>query len=789
MGARTSRVRRIATWLALAGSLAAGLAFVLVRATVPSDGARVGFYSGAWSAEGIRIAPIDQPAPGLESGDLVVSVDGRSMNAWLGDALDPGLARPTAGVPMPYALVRDQTPMLVDITWEVPAVGATLLDGWSVILFSIGTALIAAFVFLRRPDEPAATALVLAACGAAGSSIPWFLGTTVSDVVRGGPFVLHALVTGPLYMLLWPAGLHLALVFPTRAAAVRRRPAVIPAVYVVTLGAYVVLTVAAWVASPTGLDWVGTWPVTQVAIVVPTLAVTVIAIALRYLRTRDPVLRARVRLASLGAAISGALGLLLFMGPVLVTGQPLIPDSALGLMALPLPLGLAGGILRDRLFDIDVVVNRTLVYGTLTAGVLAVYAVATATITALLGGNQGYGVSLLAAGLAALAALPLRDALQRAINRVMYGQRDEPWRVMHTLGTRLEWATDPDRAFPAIAGTVAETLRLPYVAVEVTDEVGREVVVAEHGTQAESVESIPLVHGAEPVGRLVLGLRTGERAFRPDELDLLHDLARQAGAAIHAQRLRSALADSRARLVVAREEERRRLRRDLHDGLGPALAAIGMRAETSAAILAEDPSAARRQLDEMARDVQSALVDVRRLIDGLRPPALDELGLLGAISQQASRLDGGQASSNGSASASGTASSGGPTETRAVPVIEVHGDETMQALPAAVEVAAYRIAVEAMTNAVRHADASWCRIQVTAGRQLTIEVEDDGRGLPAGAPRGTGLESMRERATELGGEVMVEPRSSGGTRVVARLPLRGGRTDKDPASQPETHPS
>ena len=336
----------------------------------------------------------------------------------------------------------------------------------------------------------------------------------------------------------------------------------------------------------------------------------------------------------------------------------------------------------------------------------------------------------------------------------MYGQRDEPWRAMHRLGARLEWAVDPDRAFPAIADTVAETLRLPYVGVEVTDEMGRSEIVAEHGAPGRVVEAVPLVHGAEPVGRLLLGVRAGERGFRAAELALLQDLARQAGAAIHAQRLRDDLARSRERLVVAREEERRRLRRDLHDGLGPTLAAIGMRAEAAATVLDEDPEAGRRQLDALGGEIRVALGDVRRLVDGLRPPALDELGLLGAIGQQAARLDGG-ADRDASTAA---------IRVESVPAM-------LPELPAAVEVAAYRIAVEAMTNAVRHAGARLCRVRLEAGSQLTIEVTDDGRGLPATVRPGAGMESMRERATELGGEVAIERRPEGGTRVVARLPI------------------
>jgi signal transduction histidine kinase len=256
------------------------------------------------------------------------------------------------------------------------------------------------------------------------------------------------------------------------------------------------------------------------------------------------------------------------------------------------------------------------------------------------------------------------------------------------------------------------------------------------------------------VGRLVLGVRSGEKAFHDDELALLADLGRQAGTAVGAIRLRDDLVRSRERLVLAREEERRRLRHDLHDGLGPTLAAIGLRAEASAATLDADPAAARVLLEELAAEVGVALADVRRLVDGLRPPAIDEVGLVAAIDQQARRLEGGTGDATVRISVAGAPS----------PLPE---------LPAAVEVAAYRIAVEAVTNAVRHADARTCRVRIAAGRMLEIEVADDGRGDPAGFVPGTGLESMSARAEELGGELRVEPQAGGGTRVLARLPLAG----------------
>ena len=296
----------------------------------------------------------------------------------------------------------------------------------------------------------------------------------------------------------------------------------------------------------------------------------------------------------------------------------------------------------------------------------------------------------------------------------MYGDRDEPWRAMHRLGDVLEWAAEPDRAFPAIVDTVADALRLPFVALALVDVDGTERVVAERGEARGATVDQPLLHGTERVGRLVLGVRPGETGFRGDELRLLEDLGRQAGTAISAIRLRDDLALSRERLVVAREEERRRLRRDLHDGLGPSLAAIGLRAEASAATLGSDPEGARQLLDELGGDVRVALTDVRRLVDGLRPPALDELGLVEAVRQQAVRLEAG--------GAAGT------------PTISVEArPEPLPELTAAVEVAAYRIALEAVTNAVRHASATTSRVlfDATGEGTLQLEVVDDGQGLPS----------------------------------------------------------
>jgi signal transduction histidine kinase len=328
----------------------------------------------------------------------------------------------------------------------------------------------------------------------------------------------------------------------------------------------------------------------------------------------------------------------------------------------------------------------------------------------------------------------------------MYGERDEPYTVLSRLGQRLETTLAPDAVLPAVVRTVAEALKLPYAAIEVERNDGFEAA-AVTGRPVDDPLRLPLVYGGETVGRLVLGPRARGEAFAPADRRLLDDLAHQIGAAVHAARLTADLQRSRERLVTAREEERRRLRRDLHDGLGPQLAAQTLKVGSARTLYPRDPTVADALLSELEADMEAALSDIRRLVYDLRPPALDELGLAGAIREVAEQYG-----------AKG-------------PRISVHAPEHPSALPAAVEVAAYRIAQEALTNVVRHAEARVCLVRLSLDDGLELEVTDDGVGLPKERRAGVGLCSMRERAEELGGTCMVGPGPSKGTRVLARLPL------------------
>jgi signal transduction histidine kinase len=418
---------------------------------------------------------------------------------------------------------------------------------------------------------------------------------------------------------------------------------------------------------------------------------------------------------------------------------------------VPITVGIA--VLKYRLYDIDLLINRTLVYGALTASVICIYVLVVGYLGALFQTANDLFISLLATGLVAVLFAPLRDRLQRAVNRLMYGERDDPYAVVSRLGQRLEAIIAPEDVLLTIVGTIREALKLPYAAIALPPNGNGFEVVATSGEEPTADPLVlPLSYGGESVGELLLAPRAPGEGFSAADRSLLDGLARHAGVAVHGVRVMADLQRSRERLVLAREEERRRLRRDLHDELAPTLAALGLSTATVGELIPTDPKEAAFANEKLQAAIRATVSDVRRLVYDLRPPALDELGLVEAIRERASRYGMGDQGFRAA----------------------VDAPDELPPLPAAVEVAAYRIVQEALTNVSRHARASACtvRLAYTDGRALTIEVTDDGVGLPDTPEGGVGLHSMRERAAELGGECEIVCSWPSGTRVFARLPFR-----------------
>jgi signal transduction histidine kinase len=736
---------RWAARIVLATSVVALLLSVghtLTRLETPSSGSVIA--AGPYPADGLEVTTLPGVATPLRDGDIVTAIGGRSIAAWLDPAVG-GEASLAIGEVVRFDVRRDGMPIAVDVPLVALPAGSILLGAWGTLAFVLAMLAMGAVVFGIRPGVPAAGALLLAGVGAAGSTVPYLLGNDPLDAVTGQLAPIQ-LGTAAVYLLLWAGLIDFSLVFPRPAAALVRRPALRLVPYVAIPLGYAGALLVALAATPDLLGWIGTWGPLSLIPTIATFIATPLIIAFRWRRAD----LAERRLLRGFAAVLGFIivtDLVVWVVPEALGFPPLLPWTIAAITGLPFPIVIAMSILRHRAFDLDVVVRRSVVYGGLTVLVVAVYAVAAGALGAVLGTSSQFATSLLATGVAALAALPLRDVLHRAATRLVYGDRDEPVRAIRRLGERLELTVDPASMPRVVVDAIGDALRLPYVGLELGAEPGGRLL-AERGVRPAEVIERDLTYGAVPIGRLLVAPRGPADPLSASDLRLLDDLGRQVGVAAHAALLTEDLRASRERLVAAREEERRRLRRDLHDGLGPALAAIGMRAGAAETRLAEDPEAAARLLAELQAEVVMAVGDVRRLVDGLRPPAIDEVGLVGALRLAADRLD----------------SPGAPT-------LDVAADGLLPELPAAVEVAAYRIGTEAMTNAVRHAGASRCSLRLIGGSELTVVVEDDGRGLGEDGGTGVGLSSMHERAAELGGEFRLEARPGGGTRVIARLPL------------------
>ncbi len=731
-------VRRAPAALAI-GLVLLGVLALCVRLDAPADGTVI----TSWQADGV-IVSVPTPDTGLATGDLVTKIGGHRL------ADGPGaLPAPPLGAELTYSVLRDGgTTAAVRI--ERPELYALLRDSWGNVIFIVSLAVLAGAIYLRRPDEPATTPLLVTSAAFLGSTLSFIPGVPAVAMATGGPLLwLYNINIVGVYAVAWGALLAFALRLGEDEQRRSSSPSVLKVAYFgppVLMGIW--LAVAGLIA-PNLLSWFDLVYTGLTVLVVATLVGLVVLGALAYLRSSDPLTRSRLRWIAGGAVASAILGLAFWFLPELIIGYQLLPSGASGLSGLPFVLGIAVALRRHRLFDIERLANRSMVYGTVIAVLIAGYA---ALVAVLVSGLQlsGTVAAALAAVAAALALMPLRSLAQRTVNRLMYGERDDPAGVLARLGTRMQAVPLPDDVLPAVVETVAHSLRLPYVAIDLADEAGAYRLAAEHGTSVGREHAEMLTHHGVAVGRLRVSERGRDDPLEPADLELLRSLAGEVGPAVQAVRLHQDLLRSRAEVVALREDERRRLRRDLHDGLGPALAAIGLKAGLAARQVPPE-SAARGLLGEIDTEVKAGLGDIRRLVEALRPPALDELGLVGAVRARAASLAGDM-------------------------IIEVSGPETTAPLPAAVETAAYRIAVEAMTNAVRHSGATECRIAIMVSTEaVETSVRDDGRGLDADRSPGVGLHSMQERAAEVGGTLSVRSDRSG-TSVSARLPLALGRS-------------
>jgi Signal transduction histidine kinase len=716
-----------------------------LRATGVSDGTTTYPAAPPWSSAGVVVADV-VGGSALRPGDRVVAVDGVPLADLVVTPLEPG---PLVGDTLRYSVVRDGVTTMVDVPVTAYPLGAQIAAHAGALPLVVLMVAMSSFVFLKRPRDRAARALFVTAAVFPLGITAFPLATQVVDLVDGPrlwPFVLGDIAN----TLAWGALLHFTLVFPEgRVPVPRWLVAAGYALPFVLHTGYVAVTVP---RATSALEaWGRIVPVSITAgRVMPILVAAAVVVAYRTAGDAE----ARQRVLWVISAVVGIAVLYLGLGqiPAAVTGEPLVPWDWQPLLWSPFPVILAAAVLRYRLFDISVIVRRSLVYGTLTAALIGVYIV----VVLLLGRvfeSPANVSALLATAVVAVLFQPLREWLRRRVSRLIFGARDDPDAVMARLGQQLEVRTSTESILGEIVTSLAATLRLPHVRIDVAGE-EPSMSAAMFGKPSGDPVTVELRHRGELVGALLLDAGPTREPFGPGDQALLDAVARQVAAAVHDVLLTARLQRSLGQVVTAREEERRRLRRDIHDGIGPTLAAGSMRLEVARRALRVDPEKADELLADLASSQQTVITELRRLVNGLRPPVLDQLGLASALREQAGSFTG----------------DGAPLQVR----IDI--PESIEPLTAAVEVAGYHIVREALTNVARHAKATECRVQLWRdGDALHAEVKDNGRGLPSAYRAGVGLSSMRERAAELGGTVEVSAGADGaagtGTTVRVRLPI------------------
>ena len=685
----------------------------------------------------------------LLRGDEVLLVEERTLADWVGS--DDATRRDVGDV-VRYEVRRSRSGLdliqQVDVTLERYDVVAAVRASPQALVPAVLLLVVGSGVFWVRPGALSSRAFLAATVllPAAMSSAPF--GTEVIDLAGGGgvwPQVLGEVLAALALVTLVVSVAGLVDLSGRQRAVVWVGALLAP---VIGYGAWLGMSLGDADSPPARLQVLATVAAPALWASVPVLLV-VAALAHARARRREDVLATRLVLLGLGAGVGS--WILLGQVPVWAGARPPLPDDLLAGLAGGAAIACLGGAAAHyRLGEIEPRVRRGLVQALVLVVVGAAFVGLVRAVDVAADISVG---SMLVGGLLALLLVPVAVAVQRAVRRLVYGDRASSDRVVSDL-RRLDAVAAPEAALRQVLELLAGRLHLSFAALDVFATPTSGPVAAVIGTSSGTPSTIDLAVGGAVLGRLRVEVDVAHDPFGPGDRRLLEDIGSQVGALVQAVVSNRELQQSRQRLVSTREEERRRLRRDLHDGLGPSLATLAMRLESATDLIHHDPGRAADLVARLSDQAREDIVEVRRLVEGLRPPALDQLGLVSALRNRAAEHSSGS----------------GPLR---VPW-SVEADEDLEPLPAAVEVAAYRIVVEAVTNVQRHSGADRCQVRLArAHGELHVEVADDGTGLAEDRRAGVGLSSMRERAEELGGTFEVGPGADGGTVVRARLPLDG----------------
>lgn len=669
----------------------------------------------------------------LNAGHSATDEHARSAHRWGSIAAATGVA---------LLIVAVAVAIAGDVTWQ------SLVESWSLTNLVIGLGFLApgATILWFRPSNVIGALFVFSGLGHLASAAAAVLGLYGVHAAWPVPIVrtLSTLATGAWQVSIGVLFLLALLLFPDGHLPSRRwRPVVW---LIVVSGSYQILTGVLSSGSPFG-ETPDTWSILYAGLEMPEpisvamgvlsdvlFLLVIVSLVIRYRRGDERTRRQLLWLilAVIGIVVINLPRLLTAEGPILLV---------LSFVLVPIAIGIA--IVRYELFDIRFVVSRTILYGLTLSAVVAVYAAIVTGVSLLVPADAERGVQIGAAIVVAIGFNHLRLLLQRAIDRAFYGTRSDPVHTARRISERLQH--DDDLA--GVLNRTREALRLPWIALR-RDPDGGELAAAGATDSSPSAE-IALSYRGERVGTLVIGLRRGESRLHEADRRLLELIATPIAVALHATALSEQIQQARTATVEAAAAERVRLQRELHDGLGPALTSVAFRADAASNIVRSDSDEAVRLLAEVRADLRAALDYVRRVVYGLRPIELDDLGLVGALRQKVTALPG--------------------TAGREIAVELAAPGDPLPALSPAVELAAYRIANEALTNVLRHSTGCRCMITVAVDGDLVVTVSDDGDADPSWRP-GVGLRSIVDRAEELGGSATAGPVAAG-WEVCARLPL------------------
>src|SRR5215211_8172881 len=534
----------------------------------------------------------------------------------------------------------------------------------------------------------------------------------------------------------------------TFASSTTRRATLVSVADGVTVPNSYAVSWLAWLAEPALVLALNSWVVS---------AAGVLIMCARYVAA-DAAGRARMRF--LFVVVVVGLALYLAAGVAITLSVP--EDSGLvvtlltlgGLTAVFLPVAIIYGILRHRLFDLDLVVRRSVAYGAASLLIAAAYAVIAATPGLMLGNRIPVTLAVVITIAAALAFQPLRRRLESAVSRRLFGDRVRQYQLLKNLGMTMEQTAELDEFLPRLARAVRDGIGASWVRVRLRDADGNwldEPVGVAGEVSDESAAGVDLIHAGEQVGRIDLGPKSG--GYAAADLELLTTVAAQATTAVANVRLATQLKEgleelstSRVRLIAAQDAERRRIERDLHDGIQQEVVALiaGLRLarnRLSRNQLTED------ELTDLQDQAREMLGELRELAHGIHPPVLTDNGLVAALESRVVRFP--------------------------IPV-EIVADDAVRAerFSEDVEGTAYFVACESLTNVAKHAGTDGARIRLSRYYNLLcLAVEDSGRGFQPNGARSGGLANIRDRVEALHGRLTIESQVGAGTSIRAELPL------------------